>query len=66
MSSKQRAEFRQRCGPESLVCVSCVQRAMKDLNGRFFGGRTVTAAYFDEARYANQEFAPQPGEVPGH
>ena len=29
-----------------------------DLNGRFFGGRTVSAGFFDHKRFANYDLAP--------
>lgn len=36
-----------------------------DLEGRFFGGRSVRATFFDEQRYAQQDLAPQPQECGG-
>jgi splicing factor 45 len=33
-----------------------------DMNGRFFGGRTVTASYYSEATFGSNELGPQPGE----
>lgn len=35
------------------------QRALRDLDGRFFAGREVSASYFDEGKYMRQEFALQ-------
>ena len=32
--------------------------AVVDLNGRFFGGRTVTGGFFDHKRFANYDLAP--------
>ncbi|KAH9610343.1 hypothetical protein KSS87_022705 [Heliosperma pusillum] len=40
-------------------------KAYVDLDGRFFGGRVVRAAFYDEDRFNKNELAPQPGEVPG-
>ena len=37
-------------------------KALVDLNGRFFGGRTVSACFFDEDRFDMQDLAPKPGE----
>ncbi|WIA42186.1 hypothetical protein OEZ86_009449 [Tetradesmus obliquus] len=37
-------------------------RALVDLQGRFFGGRQVRAAFFSEERFEKQQLAPQPGE----
>jgi len=60
------------CPPEEAVRIfvefqgsAAAERALRDLGGRFFGGREVRAGYFDEARYARQEFGPLPGEIPG-
>ena len=33
-----------------------------DLGGRFFGGRTVSATFFDEDRFDKQDLAPKAGE----
>ncbi|XP_074276693.1 DNA-damage-repair/toleration protein 111 [Silene latifolia] len=40
-------------------------KAYIDLDGRFFGGRVVRAAFYDEDRFNKNELAPLPGEVPG-
>ncbi|XP_071690192.1 DNA-damage-repair/toleration protein 111-like [Rutidosis leptorrhynchoides] len=40
-------------------------KALVDLEGRFFGGRTVRATFYDEERFNTNELAPMPGEVPG-
>jgi splicing factor 45 len=40
-------------------------RAGADLRGRFFGGRQIRAALFDEGRFERQELAPLPGEFDG-
>ncbi|CAG8464953.1 15368_t:CDS:2 [Acaulospora morrowiae] len=37
-------------------------KAKKDLNGRFFGGRAVSARFFDEARFDKLDLAPSPAE----
>lgn len=34
-----------------------------DLQGRFFGGREVEAAFFEEDRFEKRELAPRPEEV---
>ncbi len=34
--------------------VSSARKAVGDLQGRFFGGRTVRASYFDEGRFADR------------
>ena len=34
-----------------------------DLGGRFFGGRTVAATFFDEDRFDKQDLAPKAGEL---
>eukprot|EP00271_Cylindrocystis_brebissonii_P015705 TRINITY_DN38686_c0_g1_i1.p1 TRINITY_DN38686_c0_g1~~TRINITY_DN38686_c0_g1_i1.p1 ORF type:complete len:510 (+),score=134.85 TRINITY_DN38686_c0_g1_i1:339-1868(+) len=39
-------------------------KALVDLDGRFFGGRSVRASFYDEGRFARNELAPAPGEVP--
>ena len=39
--------------------------ALQSLDGRFFGGRTVRATYFDEGRFEAGDLAPRPHEVPG-
>ncbi|KZV48808.1 hypothetical protein F511_09229 [Dorcoceras hygrometricum] len=40
-------------------------KALIELEGRFFGGRTVHATFYDEERFGNNELAPAPGEIPG-
>ncbi|XP_071724342.1 DNA-damage-repair/toleration protein 111-like [Rutidosis leptorrhynchoides] len=40
-------------------------KAYIDLDGRFFGGRVVRAAFYSEERFGKNELAPLPGEVPG-
>ena len=37
-------------------------KAVVDLNGRFFGGRTVSANFFDEDKFDKQDLAPKPDE----
>jgi len=37
-------------------------KAYNALNGRFFGGRTVKAKYFDEDRFSRLDLAPKPGD----
>ncbi|CAG8442376.1 4122_t:CDS:2 [Funneliformis caledonium] len=38
-------------------------RAKKDLNGRFFGGKQVTAQFFDEQRFDRLDLAPSQAEL---
>lgn len=38
--------------------VESAKRAIQDLNGRFFGGRIVTAAFFDNSRFEKLDLAP--------
>ena len=33
-------------------------RAYRDLNGRFFGGRQISASFYDEDKYARRDLAP--------
>lgn len=40
-------------------------KALIDLDGRFFGGRVVRASFYDEEKFAKNELAPVPGEIPG-
>uniref|UniRef100_A0A803QE52 DNA-damage-repair/toleration protein DRT111, chloroplastic n=1 Tax=Cannabis sativa TaxID=3483 RepID=A0A803QE52_CANSA len=40
-------------------------KALIDLDGRYFGGRTVRASFYDEERFGKNELAPMPGEIPG-
>jgi len=42
--------------PESAM------KALIDLDGRFFGGRTVKAMFFPEERLDRQDLAPRPGQ----
>ncbi len=37
-------------------------KALIDLDGRFFGGRTVKAVFFSEARFEKQDLAPRPDQ----
>ena len=37
-------------------------KALVDLEGRFFGGRTVRATFYDEQKFERDEVAPFPGE----
>ncbi|KAA6420393.1 hypothetical protein WJX79_009259 [Trebouxia sp. C0005] len=37
-------------------------KSVIDLGGRFFGGRTVSATFFDEDKFDKQDLGPQPGE----
>ena len=37
-------------------------KALVDLDGRFFGGRTVSACFFNEDRFKKQDLAPRPDE----
>ena len=37
-------------------------KALVDLEGRFFGGRTVRATFYDEGKFDRNELAPVPGE----
>jgi hypothetical protein len=39
------------------------QRAVDDLNGRYFGGRIVTATFFDVARFERLDLAPLKEEM---
>uniref|UniRef100_A0A1J3IHY7 DNA-damage-repair/toleration protein DRT111, chloroplastic n=1 Tax=Noccaea caerulescens TaxID=107243 RepID=A0A1J3IHY7_NOCCA len=41
-------------------------KALVDLDGRFFGGRTVRATFYDEEKFSKNELAPVPGEIPGY
>ncbi|ORX77357.1 splicing factor [Basidiobolus meristosporus CBS 931.73] len=42
------------------------QRALRELNGRFFAGRKVTARFFDPDRFDRLELAPTEAELGGH
>ncbi len=37
-------------------------RAFRDMNGRFFAGRKLTASFFDEVAFGRNELAPKPNE----
>lgn len=37
-------------------------QSVVDLGGRFFGGRTVSATFFDEDRFDKQDLGPKAGE----
>lgn len=41
-------------------------KALVDLDGRFFGGRTVRATFYDEVKFGKNELAPIPGEISGY
>ncbi|CAO3618817.1 unnamed protein product [Mucor hiemalis] len=38
--------------------IESARRAIQDLNGRFFGGRVVTASFFDNGRFDRLDLAP--------
>lgn len=38
--------------------IESARRAITDLNGRFFGGRIVTASFFDKGRFDRLDLAP--------
>jgi splicing factor 45 len=40
-------------------------KALVDLDGRYFGGRTVRATFYDKDKFSKNELAPMPGEIPG-
>ncbi|CAN1226675.1 DNA-damage-repair/toleration protein DRT111, chloroplastic [Linum grandiflorum] len=40
-------------------------KALVDLDGRYFGGNTVRATFYDEEKFNSNELAPLPGEIPG-
>lgn len=42
--------------------IESARRAINDLNGRFFGGRVVTASFFDNDRFDRLDLAPTPQE----
>lgn len=46
----------------SLLMPRHAMQSVIDLGGRFFGGRTVAATFFDEDRFDKQELAPKAGE----
>jgi hypothetical protein len=37
-------------------------KAYRDLNGRFFAGRQITASFYDENKFKRNELAPGPEE----
>ncbi|KAJ3278480.1 hypothetical protein HK104_002300 [Borealophlyctis nickersoniae] len=39
--------------------IASAMRAQQELNGRFFGGRVVTATYFEEDRFDRLDLAPR-------
>lgn len=39
--------------------------AKEDLNGRYFGGRMITASYFDENRFDRLDLAPRSEDIGG-
>ncbi|KAF9617281.1 hypothetical protein IFM89_035225 [Coptis chinensis] len=41
-------------------------KVLIDLDGRFFGGRTIHGTFYDEERFGKNELALVPGEVPGY
>ncbi|CDH49578.1 splicing factor 45 [Lichtheimia corymbifera JMRC:FSU:9682] len=43
--------------------VESAMAALNDLNGRFFGGRVVTARFFDNNRFDRLDLAPGPNEI---
>ena len=38
-------------------------KALVDLNGRHFGGKTVEGSFFPEAKFDQAQLAPEPGEA---
>lgn len=34
----------------------------RDLNGRFYGGRSISASFYEEEKYKNNQLEPDPGE----
>jgi splicing factor 45 len=52
-----------RCPPPSPPLVGpCHVQGLIDLDGRFFGGRTVHASFFSEERFAGTQLAPHDDE----
>lgn len=49
------------CTPK-ISTVLAVQSII-DLGGRFFGGRTVSATFFNEDRFDKSDLAPKAGEL---
>ncbi|KAG0915128.1 hypothetical protein G6F29_002966 [Rhizopus arrhizus] len=43
--------------------VESAKRAIQDLNGRFFGGRSVSASYYDTKRFDKLDLAPTKDEL---
>ncbi|KAI8079557.1 uncharacterized protein B0P05DRAFT_541076 [Gilbertella persicaria] len=43
--------------------IESAKRAVQDLNGRFFGGRVVSATFFDTSRFERLELAPTKEEL---
>jgi|AntAceMinimDraft_1070359.scaffolds.fasta_scaffold09113_3 splicing factor 45 len=41
---------------------AAAMRCAADMHGRYFGGRTVAASYYGEARFASNDLGPQLGE----
>jgi hypothetical protein len=37
-------------------------KAYREMNGRFFGGRQITASFYDEAKFAMRNLDPAPNE----
>ena len=59
------------CRPEEAVRIfiafersESATKAIVDLDGRFFGGRSVRASFYDEDRFAKNDLAPGPNEPP--
>ena len=58
------------CPPEAAVRIfvqfvrpDAAAKALAAMDGRFFGGRTVRATFFSEARFAAEDLAPRSGEL---
>lgn len=43
--------------------VESAKRAIQDLNGRFFGGRAVSASFYDTRRFDKLDLAPTKEEL---